>query len=75
MDVRGKLFTERVVRCWNKLARETVDAPSLEVFETQLDGAVDNLVQYKIWRLVALPMAEGLELDELPSNQTCSMIL
>jgi len=23
-------FTMRVVRCWNRLAREVVDAPSLE---------------------------------------------
>jgi len=37
-------FTERVVRCWNKLPREAVDAPSLEVFKTRLDGALGNLI-------------------------------
>ena len=39
-----KFFTMRVVRCWNRLPRELVDAPSLEVFGARLDGALDNLV-------------------------------
>ena len=36
MDVRGKVFTERAVRCWNRLPREAVDAPSLDVLKTRL---------------------------------------
>ena len=44
LDVRGKLFTKRLVRCWNGLPREGVDAPSLEVFKARLDGALSNLV-------------------------------
>jgi len=39
-----KFFTIRVVRHWNRLSREAVDAPSLKVFKARLDGALSNLV-------------------------------
>ncbi|GAB0184881.1 hypothetical protein GRJ2_000953400 [Grus japonensis] len=44
LDVRNKFFTVMVVRHWHRLAREAVDAPSLEVFKARLDGALGNLV-------------------------------
>ncbi|PKU47894.1 hypothetical protein llap_1810 [Limosa lapponica baueri] len=44
LDIRKKFFTVRVTRHWNKLPREVVDAPSLEVFKTRLDGPLSNLV-------------------------------
>ena len=44
LDVRKKFFTVRVVRHWNRLPREVVDAPSPEVFKARLDGALSNLV-------------------------------
>ena len=44
LDVKGRFFTRRVVRCWNGLPREVVDAPSLEVFKARLNGALGNLV-------------------------------
>ena len=43
-DIRKKFFTVRVVRHWNRLPREAVDAPSLAVFKARLDGALSNLV-------------------------------
>ncbi|KFW83754.1 hypothetical protein N305_03334, partial [Manacus vitellinus] len=44
LDIRKKFFTVRVVRHWNRLPREAVDAPSLEVLKARLDGALSNLV-------------------------------
>ncbi|KFR01388.1 hypothetical protein Y956_00839, partial [Nipponia nippon] len=44
LDIRKKFFTMREVRHWNRLPREAVDAPSLEVFKARLDGALSNLV-------------------------------
>jgi len=39
-----KFFTMKVARHWNRLPREAVAAPTLEVFKARLDGAFSNLV-------------------------------
>ena len=44
LDVGKLFFTIRVLRYWNRLPGEVVDAPSLEVFKARLDGALSNLV-------------------------------
>ncbi|KFV06253.1 hypothetical protein N340_11763, partial [Tauraco erythrolophus] len=44
LDIRKKFFTQRVVKQWNRLPREVVDAPSLEAFKARLDEALGNLV-------------------------------
>ena len=44
LDIRKKFFTMRVVKHWNGLPREVVEAPSLETFETRLDRALSNLI-------------------------------
>ncbi|KFP74930.1 hypothetical protein N311_01097, partial [Apaloderma vittatum] len=44
LDIRKKFFTMRVVKHWNRLPIEAVDAPSLKVFKARLDEALTNLV-------------------------------
>ncbi|KFW96907.1 hypothetical protein N336_08010, partial [Phalacrocorax carbo] len=44
LDIRKKIFTMREVRRWNRLPREVVEAPSLEIFKARLDGALSNLI-------------------------------
>jgi len=43
----------RVVKHWNRLPREVVDAPSLETFKARLDGALSNLMWLKMSLLIA----------------------
>jgi len=61
LDIRKKFFTVRVVRPWPRLPRAAVAAPSLAVFKARLDGALRNLV----WWKMSLLMAGGLESDDL----------
>ncbi|XP_059323538.1 triadin isoform X20 [Ammospiza nelsoni] len=44
LDIREKVFTVRVVRLWNRLPREVVDSPSLEVFKARLGRTLRYLV-------------------------------
>jgi len=44
LGIRKKSFTMRVVKHWNRLPREAVYAPSLEVCKARLDGDLSNLV-------------------------------
>ena len=44
LDIRRKIFPQRVVKHWNKLPKEVVDVPSLEAFKARLDVALGSLI-------------------------------
>ena len=44
LDIRNTSFTMRVVKHWNRLPRDVMEALSLEALKARLDQALSNLI-------------------------------
>lgn len=60
LDIRKMFFSMRVLRHRNRLPREVMNTPSLEVFMASLEGALSNLVKWKL----PLPIVGELKIDD-----------
>ena len=71
--IRKKYFTARVMRHWNRLPRDVVDAPSLETFKARLHKALGNLIE--LWCPCSTQGSWTKWPSDVPSNSKDSMIL
>jgi len=53
LDIRKMYFIVRVVRHWNRLPRDVVEASYLESLKARLDHAVSNLIKLQVSLCIA----------------------